>query len=86
MKYSVYLIITKRLNKYFTYVGYTKNMENRLFLHNSSKGAKYTRGNIWHLVYIKSYNSKSLAMKEEYKLKKDYLLRKKIKNKYLKNK
>ncbi len=27
-----------------SYVGYTKNLKNRLRLHNSSKGAKFTRG------------------------------------------
>ena len=85
MKYYVYLIISKRLSKYISYVGYTNNLKKRLFYHNNSKGAKFTRGNNWILIYRKSFNSRSTAMKEEYKLKKNYLLRKNIKNNYLKN-
>ena len=81
----MYILISKRLNKYITYVGYTKNINKRLQLHNISKGAKFTRGNKWFLIYKKSYSSKSEAMKEEYKLKKNYKLRSKFKLKYIKN-
>tara|TARA_E500000331_G_scaffold130899_1_gene128156 strand:+ start:281 stop:505 length:225 start_codon:yes stop_codon:yes gene_type:complete len=66
-------------------VGYTKNLKKRLILHNSSKGAKFTKGNKWYLIYKKSYSSKSIAMREEYKLKKNYKLRSTIKVKYLEN-
>ena len=83
MIYYVYLILSKKLNKYTTYVGYTNNIEKRLHLHNNSKGAKFTKGSYWKLIYFKKYNSKIIAMKEEYKLKKNYKLRKKIKSKYL---
>ena len=48
----------------------TKDLKKRINLHNSSKGAKYTRGKKWYLAYKKSYNSKSKALKEEYRLKK----------------
>ena len=85
MKFYVYIIITKKINRYITYVGYTKNLKNRLLLHNSAKGAKFTKGNKWFLIYKKSYNSKVIAMKEEYKLKKNYKLRSEIKKKYLNN-
>ena len=85
MKFHVYLIISKKINKYVTYVGYTNNIKKRLSLHNSSKGAKFTRGKKWFVIYKKSYNSKSIAMKEEYKLKKNFKLRSKIKYNYLKN-
>ena len=54
-----------------TYVGYSKNLNNRLYLHNSNKGAKYTKGNIWTIIFKKRFISKSKAMKYEYKLKKD---------------
>jgi putative endonuclease len=57
----------------------------RVRLHNSSKGAKYTRGKKWTIIYKKKYKTKSLAMKEEYKLKKNVKLRSLIKNKYLNN-
>ena len=83
MIYCVYLIISKKLNKYRSYVGYTNNINKRIMLHNSSKGAKFTRGNKWKLIYVKKYYDKSTAMREEYKLKKNYLLRNKIKIQYL---
>ena len=84
MKYFVYLIITKRINKIISYVGYTKDLKKRLNLHNSSKGAKFTKGNKWILIYKKSYLSKILAMKAEYKLKKNYKFRTKLKSNFLK--
>ena len=51
MKYVVYLIITSVKNKTISYVGYTNNIEKRLKLHNSSKGAKFTKGKKWKLIY-----------------------------------
>ena len=45
-KYYVYLIGTKINKKVISYVGYTKNVKERLKLHNTSKGAKFTRGKI----------------------------------------
>ena len=83
MNFYVYLIITKRLNRYITYVGYTNNIDKRINLHNSSKGAKFTKGRKWSLIFQKKFPTKSIAMKEEYKLKKNYKLRKYLKNKYL---
>ena len=85
MKFHVYIILTKKINRYVSYVGYTNNLKNRLILHNSSKGAKFTKGNKWYLIYKKSYSSKNIAMREEYKLKKNYKLRSSIKKKYLEN-
>ena len=79
-KFFVYLIINKNKT---SYVGYTKNLKKRLEKHNSSKGAKFTRGRKWILIYYKGFLNKSEAMKEEYKLKKNYILRKIIKNNFL---
>ena len=79
MNYYVYMIQTLRKERYISYVGYTKDLKKRLKLHNSSKGAKFTKGNYWILVYKKLYSSKNEAMKAEYKLKKNYKLRKKLK-------
>ncbi len=80
MPYFVYLIVSKvKNNKKFSYVGYTKNLQKRLDLHNSGKGAKFTRGKKWKLVYYEKYDSKSNAMKNEYILKKNYKLRQKLK-------
>tara|TARA_X000001036_G_scaffold412432_1_gene425935 strand:- start:562 stop:822 length:261 start_codon:yes stop_codon:yes gene_type:complete len=83
MKYAVYLIITSVKNKTISYVGYTNNIKKRLKLHNSSKGAKFTKGKKWKLIYSQNYKTKIKAMQEEYKLKKNYKLRKIIKNKFL---
>ena len=85
MKFCVYMILSKKGDRFFSYVGYTSNIDKRLLLHNNSKGAKYTKGKKWEVIYTKYYSSKSIALKEEYKLKKDYKLRKKLKNIYLDN-
>ena len=67
-------------DRFISYVGYTNDLKNRLSLHNSSKGAKFTKGKKWKLIYYKEYKSKNEAMKNEYKLKKNNNLRKKLKN------
>jgi len=77
--YFVYLLISKNKNRTISYVGYTKDINKRLKLHNKSKGAKFTRGRKWKLAYYKSYDNKIVAMKEEYKLKNNYKLRNTIK-------
>ena len=82
MVYYVYLIATKNKQKITSYVGYTNNIKNRVKLHNTSKGAKFTRGRNWKLIYLKKYMSKVKAMKEEYKLKKNFKLRNLIKEKF----
>ena len=79
MVYYVYLILSKKLNKYRSYVGYTNNIEKRLYLHNNSKGAKFTRGKNWKIAYFQEYSSKKRAMKEEYLLKKNTKKRNMIK-------
>jgi putative endonuclease len=80
MSYYVYMLRCISSKKKMTYVGYTKNLINRLYLHNSNKGAKYTKGNIWKIIYRKRFISKSNAMKYEYELKKDTKKRLKIYN------
>ena len=85
MTFTVYMILSKVNKKYITYVGYTNNLKNRLILHNKSKGAKFTKGKYWKLIYYKNFEGKSEAMKEEFKLKKNFKLRNKIKNNYIKN-
>ena len=54
-----------------TYVGYTTDLISRLKKHNSSKGAKATRGYKWKIIYKKKFLSKSKALSFEYHLKKD---------------
>ena len=79
MTYFVYLIVSNlKKNKKFSYVGYTNNLKKRVNLHNTGKGAKFTRGKKWKLVYYEKYDSKSKALKKEFELKKNYNLRKQI--------
>ena len=85
MTYYVYLIVSYNKNRPISYVGYTNNLKKRVNLHNISKGAKFTKGRCWKLAYYKKYKTKSLALKQEYKLKKDYNLRLRIKKNFLKN-
>ena len=79
MTYYVYLIVAKVKNRTISYVGYTNNLNKRINLHNTNKGAKFTKGKKWKLVYYEKYDSKNEAMKNEYSLKKNYTLRNKLK-------
>tara|TARA_B100001175_G_C19147660_1_gene466738 strand:- start:344 stop:574 length:231 start_codon:yes stop_codon:yes gene_type:complete len=65
-----------------TYVGYTKNIKERLVLHNTGKGAKFTRGRKWRLIYKEVFEAKSKAISREYYIKKNRTFRNKVKNKY----
>jgi len=84
MRYYVYMLVNENKNKLFSYVGYTKNIKNRLNLHNISRGAKYTRGKKWIVFHKEIYNSKSKAMSREYELKKDRKFRNILKEKFKK--
>ena len=83
MIYYVYILINLNKKSNPTYVGYTNNIVNRLKLHNTSKGAKFTRGRIWNIIYKKGYRDKSTAMQNEYKIKHNLKLRAIIKSNYL---
>tara|TARA_X000001036_G_C20031813_1_gene543043 strand:- start:225 stop:494 length:270 start_codon:yes stop_codon:yes gene_type:complete len=83
MNYCVYILINTDKKPFYTYVGYTNNLNKRLILHNKSKGAKFTRGRLWELIYKKKYKTKQEALKNEYKLKKDKKKRAIIKMLYL---
>jgi putative endonuclease len=51
------------------YTGYTKDLEARLKLHNSGKGAKYVRGRVpVEVVYSKAYCYYKPAVKEELRI------------------
>ena len=82
-KFFVYMIANLSNKKIITYVGWTNNLKKRLQLHNSGKGAKFTRGRKWILIFKKEMLSKKNAMQFEYKLKKDRKIRKDITNKYI---
>ena len=65
-----------------TYVGYTNNLKKRVDLHNLGKGAKFTRGRKWVLIYKEKIKSKKEAISREYYIKNNRVLRNKIKNEY----
>tara|TARA_B100000767_G_scaffold156919_2_gene147537 strand:- start:8035 stop:8265 length:231 start_codon:yes stop_codon:yes gene_type:complete len=67
--------------KSITYVGYTKDLKKRISLHNSGKGAKFTRGRKWKLIYKEKFISKNKAISREYYIKKNRILRNQIKDK-----
>ena len=66
-----------------TYVGYTNNLKKRINLHNTGKGAKFTRGKKWQLIYVEKKKTKKEAISREYYIKKNRSLRNKIKNENL---
>ena len=79
MNYYVYMLKSKSI-KTVTYVGYTNNLKKRIILHNAGKGAKFTKGRKWVLIYKEKYKSKSEAISREYYIKNNRRLRNKIKN------
>ena len=79
MSYYVYMLKSNTANS-VTYVGYTSDLKKRIKLHNTGKGAKFTRGRTWKLIYKESFKSKSKAISREYYIKNNRTLRNKIKN------
>ena len=82
MSYFVYLLGNYKGKKLITYAGYTNNLKKRLSLHNCGKGAKFTKGRIWKLIYCEKYRSRKEAINRECYIKKDRKFRNLIKNKY----
>mgnify|MGYP001497065800 CR=1 FL=1 len=80
MSYYVYMLKSIE-EKPTTYVGYTKNLKERIRLHNLGKGAKFTRGRKWRVIYKEKFTSKNKAISREYYIKKNRQLRNIIKNK-----
>ena len=82
MSFYVYMLKSRSI-KPVTYVGYTNDIKKRINLHNLGKGAKFTRGRSWVLIYKEKFKSKKEAISREYYIKSNKTLRKKIKIKYL---
>jgi|TARA_B110001452_G_C15183394_1_gene411021 putative endonuclease len=81
MSFYVYMLKSNGI-KSVTYVGYTNNLKNRIKLHNNGKGAKFTRGRKWKLIYKEIVETKSKAISREYYIKNNRTLRNKIKHKF----
>ena len=69
--------------KSVTYVGYSNNLKKRISLHNKGKGAKFTRGRKWVLIYKEKFKSKKEAISREYCIKKNRSIRNFLKKKYI---
>lgn len=53
------------------YTGYTTDIERRIMMHETGKGAKYTRGRgPFKLVYKEELSTKTAALQREYEIKK----------------
>lgn len=66
-KHFVYILLTERNT---LYCGYTDNVEKRFKSHIEGKGAKYTKANKpLKIVWQKEFETKSEALKEEYRIK-----------------
>ena len=76
-------MLKSRSIKPVTYVGYTNNLKKRINLLNLGKGAKFTRGRKWILIYKEKYKSKKEAISREYYIKNNRSVRNKLKKKYL---
>ena len=82
MSYFVYLLGNSKRNKFTTYVGYTNNLKKRIKLHNDGRGAKFTRGRRWKLLYYEKFSTKKEAISRECYIKKNRKFRNSIKEKY----
>ena len=82
MVYYVYVLKNTNKSKLTTYVGYTKDLKNRLKLHNEGIGAKFTRGRKWKIMYFEKYSTKEEAISIEYYIKKNRKVRNQIKDKF----
>jgi len=82
MTYYVYLIGCYKKSKVTTYVGYTNNVKRRLNLHNTGKGAKFTRGRKWKVLYTEKFIRKNEAISREYYIKNNRSFRNLLKKKY----
>ena len=68
MSWNVYML---RCKDGSLYTGYTDDPERRLAVHNSGKGAKYTRSRLpVTLVYKETFSDKSEALRREVAIKK----------------
>ena len=63
-RFFVYVLATNRAGQVRTYVGWTNDLDARLARHNSSRGAKATRGQVWTtLFYAERLKSRVGAMR-----------------------
>ncbi|SET74282.1 putative endonuclease [Oceanobacillus limi] len=67
LEHTVYIL---KCNDNTLYTGYTNDLEHRLKMHDSGKGAKYTRGRgPFQVVFVEKFPTKENAMQREYEIK-----------------
>ena len=59
----IYILYSKTYNR--TYVGFTGNLQKRLFYHNAGKVKATKHGRPWKLIYTEKFNSYDKARKRE---------------------
>jgi len=68
MAYSVYIIYSAKLDKY--YVGYTEDIDQRLMQHNEGISTFTSKATDWVLKYTAVFNSRTEAHQRESEIKK----------------
>ncbi|MEA3027769.1 MAG: putative endonuclease [Alphaproteobacteria bacterium] len=72
----VYVLGCRTAERTLTYVGWTIDIDRRVFQHNSGGGARTTRGRAWVLLHIEKFRTRRQAMSREWYLKRDRKFRK----------
>ncbi|MBM3415426.1 MAG: GIY-YIG nuclease family protein [Bacteroidetes bacterium] len=68
MPFTVYIIYSASADEY--YIGYTENLEERLYRHNNSGSKATKKANDWRVVYTETFELKSAVVIREYEIKK----------------
>ncbi len=74
----VYILGCAGKGRYWTYVGWTNDVERRVAQHNAGKGARSTRGRTWVLLHVEQHATRREAMSREWHLKRDRSFRKRL--------
>jgi putative endonuclease len=67
MHFFVYILYSQSIDQY--YIGYTEDLEDRIFRHNNSGSKATKKANDWKLIYTESFNLKSEAITRELEIK-----------------
>ena len=65
--FAVYILYSESLDKY--YIGFTTDLEDRVYKHNNTHKGFTAAGKPWRLAYSESFPSNAEAMKRERQLK-----------------
>lgn len=70
MVHKKHLVYILQCNDETLYTGYTNDLKHRLHMHETGRGAKYTRGRgPFEVVYVEYFATKKEAMQREYAIK-----------------